>query len=157
MSDFCLNRLQEERRAWRKNHPFGFYAKPNKAQDGGLDLMHWTIGIPGKANTMWEGGVYPVTLEFTRDYPAKPPRCQFPKGFYHPNVYPSGTICLSILNEAEDWRPGLSLKEIALGVQALLDEPNPQSPAQEAAYTNFVNNKPLYEKKVKEQVKYYLE
>ena len=38
-------------------------------------------------------------MEFSKDYPVKPPKCKFPEGFYHPNVYPSGTVCLSILNE----------------------------------------------------------
>jgi hypothetical protein len=27
------------------------------------------------------------------------PQCKFPAGFFHPNIYPSGTVCLSILNE----------------------------------------------------------
>lgn len=26
-------------------------------------------------------------------------QCKFDAGFYHPNIYPSGTVCLSILNE----------------------------------------------------------
>lgn len=26
-------------------------------------------------------------------------QCKFDAGFFHPNVYPSGTVCLSILNE----------------------------------------------------------
>jgi hypothetical protein len=26
-------------------------------------------------------------------------QCKFPAGFFHPNIYPSGTVCLSILNE----------------------------------------------------------
>ncbi len=29
----------------------------------------------------------------------------------HPNVYPSGTVCLSILNEDEAWKPGISIKQ----------------------------------------------
>lgn len=49
--------------------------------------------------TDWEGGYYPLTLQFSEDYPSKPPKCKFPQGFFHPNVYPSGTVCLSILNE----------------------------------------------------------
>jgi len=155
MSSLCLNRLQEERKAWRKSHPFGFYAKPQKGKDGNLNLLEWTLGIPGKENTIWAGGVYPVSLKFSQDYPARPPKCQLPQAFYHPNVYPSGTICLSILNEGQDWRPGLSLKEIALGIQALLDEPNPNSPAQRDAYQHFIHDKTLYEKKVKEQVEKY--
>lgn len=119
--------------------------------------MVWKIGIPGKKGTKWEGGTYPVVLTFPNEYPAKPPKCQFPKSFYHPNVYPSGTICLSILNETEDWKPGISLKDIALGIQALLDEPNPKSPAQRDAYMHFTQDLPLYDSKVKDQVKQYLD
>lgn len=26
-------------------------------------------------------------------------QCKFPERFFHPNIYPSGTVCLSILNE----------------------------------------------------------
>lgn len=49
--------------------------------------------------TDWEGGYFPLTLHFSEDYPSKPPKCKFPANFFHPNVYPSGTVCLSILNE----------------------------------------------------------
>lgn len=122
-----------------------------KGADGSLDLQTWTAGIPGKPNTIWASAVYPLTITFPDDYPSKPPKVRFPKGFYHPNVYPSGTICLSILNEEEDWRPAITLKQIVLGVQELLDTPNPDSPAQEPAWRAFQKNRSDYEKKVKEQ------
>jgi len=44
---------------------------------------------------------------------------------------------LSILNEEEAWKPGITIKQILLGVQDLLDSPNPLSPAQEDAYRIF--------------------
>ncbi|ODQ76977.1 hypothetical protein BABINDRAFT_163882, partial [Babjeviella inositovora NRRL Y-12698] len=147
----CKNRLQEERKQWRKDHPFGFFAKPVKSTDGALDLQNWTAGIPGKPNTLWANAVFPVTISFPDDYPAKPPKVRFPAGFYHPNVYPSGTVCLSILNEEKDWRPAMTLKQLCLGVQELLDTPNPDSPAQEPAWKAFMKDKETYEKKVKEQ------
>ena len=43
-------------------------------------------------------------MEFSEDYPSKPPKCKFKPPLFHPNVYPSGTICLSILNEEQGWR-----------------------------------------------------
>lgn len=49
--------------------------------------------------TDWDGGFYPLTLLFSEDYPIKPPICKFPHGFFHPNVYGSGMVCLSILSE----------------------------------------------------------
>lgn len=118
-------------------------------------MQNWTAGIPGKQNTLWAEGVYPVTISFPDDYPSKPPKIKFPAGFYHPNVYPSGTICLSILNEEEDWRPAITMKQIVIGIQHLLDQPNPDSPAQGPAWRAFGKDKPTYEKKVKEQAMKY--
>ncbi|KGU01079.1 ubiquitin-conjugating enzyme E2 I [Candida albicans P87] len=156
LMSLCLIRLQEERKQWRKTHPFGFFAKPNKASDGSLDLKHWTAGIPGKEGTIWEGAVYPVTLEFPDEYPSKPPKVKFRPKFYHPNVYPSGTVCLSILNESQDWKPAITLTQILLGVQELLDTPNKESPAQEDAYRHFVHDMNTYVKRVKAEVKKYM-
>ncbi|CAK9175572.1 unnamed protein product [Ilex paraguariensis] len=42
-------RLAEERKAWRKNHPHGFVAKPESLPDGSVNLMVWQCTIPGKA------------------------------------------------------------------------------------------------------------
>ncbi|KAJ4850855.1 SUMO-conjugating enzyme sce1 [Turnera subulata] len=131
-------RLTEERKAWRKNHPHGFVARPNTAEDGSLDLMVWKCVIPGKPGTDWEGGYFPLTIHFSEDYPSKPPKCKFPPGFFHPNVYPSGTVCLSILNEDYGWRPAITVKQILVGIQDLLDQPNPADPAQTDGYQLFV-------------------
>ncbi|KAK8049978.1 ubiquitin-conjugating enzyme E [Apiospora phragmitis] len=87
-------------------------------------------GIPGKDKTLWEGGLFKMTMTFPEEYPTKPPKCKFTPPLFHPNVYPSGTVCLSILNEEEGWKPAITVKQIALGVQDLLDNPNPESPAQ---------------------------
>lgn len=82
-------------------------------------------------------------------------QCQFPAGFFHPNIYPSGTVCLSILNEDEQWRPSITVKQVLLGIQELLDNPNPNSPAQSEAYMIFQQHKEKYNKKVKEQAAKY--
>lgn len=105
--------------------------------------------------TDWEGGFYPLTLNFSEDYPSKPPKCKFPQGFFHPNVYPSGTVCLSILNEDYGWRPAITVKQILVGIQDLLDEPNPNDPAQTEGYQLFVQDKNEYKRRVKQQAKQY--
>lgn len=155
--DLATERIQQERKQWRKDHPFGFYARPTKNADGSMNLRLWKAGIPGKADTIWSGATYPITIAFPDDYPARPPKIRFPQGFYHPNVYPSGTICLSILNEEQDWRPAISLKQMLLGIQELLDTPNPASPAQEDAWRAFQTSLVEYERRVKEEVKKYAE
>jgi ubiquitin-conjugating enzyme E2 I len=88
----CMNRLQEERKQWRRDHPFGFYAKPQRNAQGVLDLKVWECGIPGKEKTLWEGGLFKLSvifpdgklrsnpastcnIDFHAEYPTKPPKC----------------------------------------------------------------------------------
>jgi len=144
-------RLVEERRAWRKDHPINFWARPTAKEDGSSNIFIWDAGVPGKEGTDWEGGLYKVRMEFSDEYPSKPPKCKFVPPLFHPNVYPSGTICLSILNEEEGWRPAITIKQILMGIQDLLDEPNPDSPAQSEAFNMFVNNRTEYRKRVKRE------
>lgn len=49
---------------WRKDHPFGFFAKPQRNAQGTLDLKVWECGIPGKEKTIWEGGLFKLTITF---------------------------------------------------------------------------------------------
>lgn len=155
MSGVARSRLAEERKNWRKDKPFGFHARPETSTDGSTNLMKWNCFIPGKPGTDWEGGFYPLSMEFSEDYPTKPPKCKFPAGFFHPNIYPSGTVCLSILNEDEGWKPSITVKQILLGVQELLDNPNAQSPAQSDAFVTFTQRLPEYRKKVQQQAGKY--
>lgn len=71
MSGLAIGRLMAERKNWRKDYPEGFYARPIKKADNSTDMMVWEAGIPGKAGTDWEGGMYKVLLEFSEEYPIK--------------------------------------------------------------------------------------
>ncbi|XP_011674341.1 SUMO-conjugating enzyme UBC9 [Strongylocentrotus purpuratus] len=153
MSGIAITRLSEERKAWRKDHPFGFVAKPTKNADGTLNLMNWECAIPGKHSTPWEEGLYRLRMIFKDDYPTSPPKCKFDPPLFHPNVYPSGTVCLSLLDEDKDWRPAVTIKQILIGIQDLLNDPNINDPAQAEAYTIYSQNRMQYEKKVKEQAR----
>ncbi|KAI9103118.1 lesswright [Phlyctochytrium arcticum] len=92
---------------------------------------------------------------FPDDYPQKPPKVQFPAKFFHPNIYPSGTVCLSILDEEKDWKPSITIKQILLGIQDLLNDPNLDSPAQQDAYVMLKRDKVAYVKRVKAQAREY--
>jgi len=151
MSGIATTRLSEERKSWRKNPIYGFVAKPVKHADGTMNLMNWECAIPGKKGTLWEGGAYKIRMIFKDDYPSSPPKCKFEPPLFHPNVYPSGTVCLSILDEDKDWRPAITIRQVLLGIQDLLTEPNVNDPAQADAYTAYTTNLPEYERRVKEQ------
>lgn len=226
MSGICRARLAEERKQWRKDHPFvrvsrdsqassltflqGFYAKPAKAPDGSMNLLEWEVGIPGKAgvrtaptfqpsrrgllNTWSTDTMGRWCLQAHDDIPRRyyssrqpclcaPTRAEyifrlsietsqvyvgilrhaellvhfstgkFSPPLFHPNVYPSGTVCLSILDEEKSWKPAITIKQVRrcscihahlltrlqvlLGIQELLNDPNVNDPAQSDAYTMF--------------------
>ena len=153
MEATAIKRLKKERTDWKSSRPFGFYARLTKKEDGTFNYFKWECGIPGPKNTPWEGGLYKIYLEFPPDYPVLPPRCVFEKKLFHPNIYPSGAVCLSIINEEEDWRTSSKVKDILLGIQELLGNPNEKSPAQKEAYEVYVKNKEEYKRRVKEQAK----
>lgn len=152
MSGTALARLALERKNWRRSHPFGFAACPTKNEDQTLNLMIWECVIPGRRGTIWEGGRFKLQMVFKEDYPNSPPRCRFDPPIFHPNIYPSGTVCLSILDPDKGWKPSLSVSQILAGIQLLLDDPNIRDPAQAEAYATFVHDKPEYERRVKAQV-----
>ena len=52
------------RKQWRKDHPFGFFARPAKGPNNTLDLKKWECGIPGKEKTNWEGGLFKLDVIF---------------------------------------------------------------------------------------------
>lgn len=149
MTGIAQARLQSERKLWRQEHPVGFFARPEKA-NGVVNMMKWECGIPGKQKTDWEGGLYKLAVEFTDDYPSRPPKVRFTPPLFHPNVYPSGTVCLSILDADKAWRPSITLKQILLGVQDLLDTPNVLDPANGEAYDIFMKSKVSYQNRVKQ-------
>jgi ubiquitin-conjugating enzyme E2 I len=80
---------------------------------------------------------------------------KFEPPLFHPNVYPSGTVCLSLLDENKDWKPSITIKQILLGIQDLLNNPNIEDPAQADAYQIYCQNRVEYEKRVKHQARQF--
>ena len=153
MSGIATGRLREERKAWRKKHPVGFYARAEKNGDGSTNLLAWQCGIPGKQGTAWEGGTYKLEMKFSEECPAVPPICKFTPVLYHPNVYPSGTVCLSILDVSKGWQPTITIKQILLGIQDLLDNPNLDDPAQREPFQLCKSNPSAYREKIRAEAR----
>jgi ubiquitin-conjugating enzyme E2 I len=118
-------------------------------------MMKWTCGVPGKDGTPWEGGLYKVEILFSEDYPSKPPNCKFTPCIFHPNVYNSGKICLSILDDTKSWAPVITIKQILLGIQELLNNPNNSDAAQTKPYEMLQRSKVEYEARVRQEAKKY--
>ena len=71
------------------------------------NIYCWTATIIGPTETVYEGGIFFLTIEFPENYPYKPPKVRFITKIYHPNINSSGGICLDILKE--NWSPALTV------------------------------------------------
>lgn len=99
-----------------------------------------TENLPGPEDTVYEYGFFTARLTFPSDYPLSPPKMQFVSDMFHPNVYPDGRVCISILHApgedplgyesiSERWSPVQSIEKVLLSVVSMLAEPNDESGA----------------------------
>ena len=83
----------------------------------------WKACIFGPADTPWEGGVFQLRLQFSKDYPQTAPSVQFLSRMFHPNIYKDGALCLDIIQDK--WKPIYTVSTILTSIQSLLQDPNP--------------------------------
>ncbi|KAG0643042.1 ubiquitin-conjugating enzyme/RWD-like protein [Tuber brumale] len=149
-------RLLKEYKALLKESPEGIAAGPIDESN----LFEWECLIQGPEETPFEGGVFPATLSFPKDYPLNPPKMKFTCEIFHPNVYKDGTVCISILhspgddpNQYEDaserWSPIQSVEKILISVMSMLAEPNDESGANIDASKIWRDDRKEYEKRVR--------
>ena len=114
------------------------------------NIMVWQAVIFGPDETPWEGGTFNLLLEFSEDYPNKPPKVRFVSRVFHPNVYADGQICLDILQS--QWSPIYDVAALLTSIQSLLCDPNPNSPANSEAARLFSESRAEYDKRVRAAV-----
>ncbi len=114
------------------------------------NIMVWQAVIFGPDETPWEGGTFNLLLEFSEDYPNKPPKVRFVSRVFHPNVYADGQICLDILQS--QWSPIYDVAALLTSIQSLLCDPNPNSPANSEAARLYSENRAEYDKRVRAAV-----
>nr|XP_033703483.1 ubiquitin-conjugating enzyme E2 B-like [Tursiops truncatus] len=108
--------------------------------------MHWNAVIFGPEGTSFEDGTFKPVTEFSEEYPNILPAVRFLSKMLHPNVYADGSTCLDILQD--QWSPIYEVASLLTSIQSLLDEPNPNSPANRQAAQLYQENKRGDEKRV---------
>ncbi|KAK9727265.1 hypothetical protein RND81_05G269600 [Saponaria officinalis] len=123
------------------------------------NIFVWNVSIIGPPDTTYEGGFFNATMTFPEDYPNSPPTVKFTSEMWHPNVYPDGKVCISILHPPGDdphgyelaterWTPVHSVESIVVSIISMLSSPNDESPANVDAAIQWRQDKEGFRKKV---------
>ncbi|CAL5424370.1 unnamed protein product [Camellia sinensis] len=73
------------------------------------NIFEWSVTIIGPPDTLYDGGYFNAIMSFPSDYPNSPPTVKFVSEVWHPNVYPDGRVCISILHPPGDDPNGYEL------------------------------------------------
>ncbi|ORX41192.1 ubiquitin-conjugating enzyme [Kockovaella imperatae] len=145
MSTTAKRRLIRDFKRLASDPPVGISGSPNPD-----NIMIWNAVIFGPPDTPFEDGSFRLTLTFSDSYPNKPPTVRFVSKMFHPNIYSNGELCLDILQNR--WSPTYDVAAVLTSVQSLLNDPNPQSPANVEAAQLYKDNIKEYERRVKTTV-----
>lgn len=91
------------------------------------DMLKGYALIVGKENTIYYSGFYLFEFNFPPNYPHSPPKVIFctrdGETRFHPNMYKSGKVCLSVLNtwKGESWTSCQTIKSILLILSSILE------------------------------------
>lgn len=132
-----VNRIQKELSLLMKDPPDNCSAGP--VED---DIFHWEGTIMGPTETVYEGGVFNLDIQFPKNYPFKPPKVRFTTKIYHPNINSGGFICLDIFKD--NWSPALTISKVLLSICSLLTDPNPDDPLVVDIADEYVNEREKY-------------
>lgn len=102
-------------------------------------------------------------MTFPQDYPYSPPKFRFLRPICHPNIYPDGQLCISILHQAgedlmsgedagERWTPLQGAESVLRSILLLLDDPEINSPANVDASVMYRDRREEYSKKARDTV-----
>ncbi|CAB0003344.1 unnamed protein product [Nesidiocoris tenuis] len=110
MSTPARRRLMRDFKRLQEDPPTGVSGAPTDN-----NIMIWNAVIFGPHDTPFEDGTFKLTIEFTEEYPNKPPTVRFVSKMFHPNVYADGGICLDILQNR--WSPTYDVSAILTSIQ----------------------------------------
>uniref|UniRef100_A0AAA9SC36 Ubiquitin conjugating enzyme E2 A n=2 Tax=Bos TaxID=9903 RepID=A0AAA9SC36_BOVIN len=110
MSTPARRRLMRDFKRLQEDPPAGVSGAPSEN-----NIMVWNAVIFGPEGTPFEDGTFKLTIEFTEEYPNKPPTVRFVSKMFHPNVYADGSICLDILQNR--WSPTYDVSSILTSIQ----------------------------------------
>ena len=104
---------------------------------------------------IYEDQVHVLKLKFVwgpdeeHKFPMQPPLVKFKTPIWHPNISTKGSICLDILKE-DEWTTNYGLASIVNSLQLLLLEPNCDSPFNNEAAAQYMEDMEIFSMTAKE-------
>ena len=86
-------RIKKELEELERDPPSNCSAGPS-----GDVIYNWYATLMGTTGSVYEGGVFQLSIIFPSNYPFKAPKIKFVTRIYHPNFISAGGICLDVLN-----------------------------------------------------------
>ena len=126
------------------------FAEP---KDPSTNMLHWTGWIEGPPDTPFFGGKFHFVIDFSVEFPFKPPAVRFITQIFHPNISTSGEICLDILHS--QWSPALTIRGLLISVCSLLTDPNPEHGLNKEALRIFRTDRQTYDQMAKQWTELY--
>ena len=149
MSKVQLKRIKNELQDLIANPVENCSAGPEDEKD----ITKWVATIFGPEKTPYENGIFKMEIEFTKEYPFKPPNVRFITPIYHCNISSTGAICLDILKD--NWSPALNISKLLLSICSLLAEPNPRDPLVHEIADILTKNKDVHDATAREYTRKY--
>ena len=111
--------------------------------------MHWSYWSPPK--TSYEKGFFLFEIILSKKYPFSEgeSKLYFKTKIFHPNIREEDGL-LSLLKSLDIFIPCMTIDKIAISIQSILDEPNPDTFLNERAAKLYKEDRKTYEKTVKE-------
>ncbi len=148
----ALSRLAHELKSINKDPNYYYSIMPSDD-----NFLKWDFNLIGPNDTLYEGGIFKGSINFTKEYPIKAPIVRF-NNIIHPNIHVTGEVCISILHEGSDsygyekdserWTPTHGIDSIMISIISMLSDPNFESPANISASVLWKNNKEEYKKQI---------
>ncbi|KAL2025031.1 hypothetical protein VTK56DRAFT_33 [Thermocarpiscus australiensis] len=151
-------RLMSEMKALRKEKWINF------EDDEDNNILKWRFALMViNSESAFNGGYFRAEMVFTDEYPYQPPKFRFLIPITHPNIYPDGQLCISILHKpgedimsgeeaSERWSPLQGAESVLRSVLLLLDQPEINSPANVDAGVMYRDRRDEYNREARETV-----
>ncbi|PAA65402.1 hypothetical protein BOX15_Mlig014220g1 [Macrostomum lignano] len=147
-SSTSLKRIQKELTEITIDPPPNCSAGPKND-----NLFEWVSTILGPQGSVYEGGVFFLDINFSTEYPFKPPKVTFKTRIYHCNINSQGVICLDILKD--NWSPALTISKVLLSICSLLTDCNPADPLVGSIAAQYVQAREEHDKTARLWTKKY--